>query len=145
VLRKRSIEEKLWPLPGEVMYGAGKKTADKLRKIEIETIGDLSQRDSYSLTQLLVVNGERLIQRANGHDNRIIYPESVYDFKSIGNSETLTEDLTEVTEIKNVLSRLSRRVTDRLERRQLAGKSIQLMIRFNDRTTITRSRKLESY
>ncbi|HLR54562.1 MAG TPA: DNA polymerase IV [Pseudogracilibacillus sp.] len=145
VLRKRNIEEKLWPLPVEEMYGVGTKTADKLRKIEIETIGDLAQTDSYALAQLLGVNGERLIQRANGHDNRVIDPESVHDFKSIGNSETLPEDLTEVTEIKNVLSRLSRRVTDRLERRQLAGKSIQLMIRFNDRTTITRSRKLESY
>src|SRR5699024_10490125 len=29
--------------------------------------------------------------------------------------------------------------------RKLAGKSVQLMIRFNDRTTITRSRKLESF
>src|SRR5699024_8468628 len=145
VLRKRNIEEKLWPLPVEEMYGVGTKTADKLRKIEIETIGDLAQTDSYALAQLLGVNGERLIQRANGHDYRVIDPESVHDFKSIGNSETLPEDHTEVIEIKNVLSRLSRRVTDRLERRQLAGKSIQLMIRFNERTTISSSRKLESY
>src|SRR5699024_9964207 len=142
---KRNIEEKLWPLPVEEMYGVGTKTADKLRKIEIETIGDLAQTDSYALAQLWGVNGERLIQRAHGHDSRVIDPESVHDFKSIGNTETHPEYLTEVTEIKNVLSRLSRRVTDRLERRHLAGKSIQLMIRFNDRTTITRSRKLESY
>lgn len=145
VLRKRNIEEKLWPLPIEEMYGVGAKTAEKLRKIEIETIGDLAQTDSYALAQLLGVNGERLIQRANGHDNRVIDPDSVHDFKSIGNSETLPEDLTDITEVKDVLSRLTRRVTDRLDRRQLAGKSVQLMIRFNDRTTITRSRKLESY
>jgi len=145
ILRKRNIEEKLWPLPVEEMYGVGAKTAEKLRKMNITTIGELAQTDSYTLAQLLGVNGERLIQRANGHDNRVIDPDSVHDFKSIGNSETLPEDVTDVTEVKNVLSRLSEKVADRLERRKLAGKSVQLMIRFNDRTTITRSRKLESF
>src|SRR5699024_10157064 len=145
ILRKRNIEEKLWPLPVEEMNGVGAKTAEKLRKMNITTIGELAQTDSYTLAQLLGVNGKRLIQRANGHDNRVIDPDSVHDFKSIGNSETLPEDVTDVTEVKNVLSRLSEKVADRLERRKLAGKSVQLMIRFNDRTTITRSRKLESF
>lgn len=145
ILRKRNIEEKLWPLPVEEMYGVGAKTAEKLRKINITTIGELAQTDSYALAQVLGVNGERLIQRANGHDNRVINPDSVHDFKSIGNSETLPEDVTDVTEVKNVLSRLAEKVADRLDRRKLAGKSVQLMIRFNDRTTITRSRKLESF
>src|SRR5699024_9777690 len=42
VLRKRDVEQKLWPLPVDKMYGVGKKTAEKLHKIKIRTIGELA-------------------------------------------------------------------------------------------------------
>src|SRR5690625_186798 len=45
VLRKRDLSYKLWPLPVEKMYGVGEKTAAKLHKIHIKTIGDLAQSD----------------------------------------------------------------------------------------------------
>ena len=52
--------EKLWPLKVEDMYGVGEKTAKKLHKINIQTIGDLAKADEYTLSQLLGINGERL-------------------------------------------------------------------------------------
>ena len=39
VLRRRDIEEKLWPLPIEAMHGIGKKTYPDLKLIGIQTIG----------------------------------------------------------------------------------------------------------
>ncbi|MBU1020858.1 MAG: DNA polymerase IV, partial [Firmicutes bacterium] len=41
ILRKRDVEEKLWVLPIEEMYGIGKKTYPNLKLIGIHTIGDL--------------------------------------------------------------------------------------------------------
>ena len=44
-----------------------------------------------------------------------------------------------------ILSQLTDRVEERLKRRELKGKTVQLMIRYNNRKTITRSRKLEQF
>ena len=125
--------------------GVGKKTAEKMRQINIYTIGDLAKADVYALSQMLGINGKRLIQRANGIDPRRVDPDSVHDFKSIGNSTTLRYDTVDEVKIKQVLANLTERVEERLYRRQLKGKTVQLMIRYANRKTITRSRKLPKY
>ena len=145
VLRKRDIQRKLWPLDVGEMYGIGKKTAEKLNQLDVYTIEDLALADTYSLTQLLGINGERLQNRANGMDKREVDPESTSEFKSIGNSETLPEDTVDEAIIKNRLLRLTERVDERLKRKAYTGKSIQLTIRYSDRQTITRSRKIMNY
>lgn len=145
ILRIRDLPHKLWPLPIEKMYGVGKKTAEKMRKLNIHTIGDLAKADVYALSQMLGINGKRLIQRANGIDPRRVDPDSIHDFKSIGNSTTLQYDTVDEIKIKQVLEQLTERVEERLYRRQLKGKTVQLVIRYANRKTITRSRKLPQY
>ncbi|TFB23879.1 DNA polymerase IV [Filobacillus milosensis] len=145
VLRKREIKHKLWILPIEEMYGVGEKTADKLKKIDIETIGDLATKDVLTLKNLLGINGERLHQRANGIDDRPVDPDAVHEFKSIGNSTTLPYDMTNQTEIFKVLNQLSEKVAARMERKDVVAENIQLMIRYYDRKTITRSKQLNEF
>ncbi len=145
VLRIRDLPEKLWPLKVDDMYGVGKKTAEKLHKINIQTIGDLAKADEYTLSHLLGINGERLIKRANGIDSRKVDPDAVNEFKSIGNSQTLPTDTTDELEIEKLLIQLATRVEERLQRREMMGQTVQLMIRYNDRKTVTRSRKLAQY
>lgn len=145
ILRKRELSNKLWPLPVGGMYGIGEKTAAKLKKIDIHTIGDLANTDVYTLTQLLGINGERLRNRANGIDTRDVDPNSVNEFKSIGNSRTLPEDTSDMDALRQMLFQLAVRVDERLTRREMTGKTVQLMIRYGDRQTITRSKKLHSY
>ncbi|MFD2762303.1 DNA polymerase IV [Lentibacillus juripiscarius] len=145
ILRKRDIEEKLWPLPIEEMYGVGSKTAVKMRAIEIGTIGDLADGDAYQLKQLFGINGERLKNRANGMDERPVDPDAVNEFKSIGSSQTLPVDTTDEAEIRKLMHQLAENVERRMKRKQAAGRSIQIMIRYHDRTTVTRSKKLHDY
>lgn len=145
VLRIRDLPDKLWPLPIGKMYGIGEKTAEKLHKVNIKTIGSLAKADVYTVTQLLGINGERLINRANGIDPRVVDPDSINEFKSIGNSQTLPYDTTDEREIRYVLLQLATRVEERLKRRELKGKTVQLMIQYANRKTITRSRKLSIY
>ncbi len=145
VLRIRDLPTKLWPLPVDKMYGVGEKTAEKLKKMNIHTIGDLAKADMYTVSQVLGINGERLINRANGRDPRPVDPDSVNEFKSIGNSQTLPHDTTDLTEMRQILSQLAERVEERLKRRELKGKTVQLMIRYSNRKTITRSRKLDRF
>ena len=145
ILRIRDLPKKLWPLKVEDMYGVGEKTANKLHKINIQTIGDLAKADEYTLSQLLGINGERLKKRANGVDSRKVDPDAVNEFKSIGNSQTLPKDTTDEREIQKLLTQLATRVEERLQRRELKGQTVQLMIRYNDRKTVTRSKKLDQF
>jgi len=145
ILRKREVPTVLWPLPIHKMYGVGEKTAAKLETAGVYTIGDLAKKDTYILRQILGINGERLKQRANGIDMRPVDPDAVNDFKSIGNSKTLPYDTKDNKEIETLLVHLATKVDQRLKRKKVVGRSVQLMIRYHDRKTITRSKKLSSY
>ncbi len=142
VLRKRDIPTVLWPLEIEKMYGVGEKTAQKLRKINIHTIGDLASANEIQLKGLLGINGIRLKEWANGIDHRKVDPDAVTDYKSIGNSTTLPKDLANLQELLAVLESLSETVSIRLKRKEVKAQTISVTIRYKDRTTITRSRKL---
>ncbi|MFT9598729.1 DNA polymerase IV [Mesobacillus sp.] len=144
VLRKRDIPKVLWPLEVGEMHGVGTKTADKLKSIGIDTIGGLAEANEIQLKGLLGINGIRLKERANGQDNRQVDPDSVYDFKSIGNSTTLPRDISNQLELLKVLDRLSEQVAARMKRKEAVATSISVMIRFKDRKTITRSQKLQN-
>ncbi|WP_067728153.1 DNA polymerase IV [Oceanobacillus damuensis] len=145
VLRKREIANILWPLPVGEMYGVGEKTAKKLNTINIQTIGDLANKDVYELKQLLGINGERLKNRANGNDTRPVDPDAIYDFKSIGSSQTLPADTTDWDELSSLMNLLADNVNRRMKRKEAAGRSVQITIRYHDRKTVTRSKKLQNY
>ncbi|KGX86845.1 DNA polymerase IV [Pontibacillus litoralis] len=142
VLRKRDVAKKLWPLPVIEMYGVGNKTAEKLQTIDIHTIGDLANADVLQLRVLLGINGERLQKRANGTDDREVDPNAVSEFKSIGNSQTFPHDTTDDVEITKMLRKLSKQVATRMDRKQVSTNHLQIMIRYANRKTITRSKPL---
>jgi DNA polymerase IV len=143
VLRKRDIPNVLWPLPTYEMHGVGKRTAEKLKTIGIETVGELAAASEIQLKALLGINGIRIKERANGFDIRPVDPESVEDFKSIGNSTTLPRDTTNQHELFQVLEQLAETVSIRMKRKKVVATSIGVTIRFKDRKTITRSKKLD--
>ncbi|WP_173916216.1 DNA polymerase IV [Halobacillus sp. Marseille-Q1614] len=145
ILRKRDLPTKLWVLPIEEMYGVGEKTAEKLRRLKINTIGDLAHHPVFELKQILGINGERLQNRANGADDRPVDPEAVHEFKSIGTSTTLAQDTTDDYEVRQVFHRLSSKVEARMKNKKVFARNIQIMIRYHDRKTVTRSRQLSDY
>jgi DNA polymerase IV len=144
ILRKRDVPTVLWPLPTHEMHGVGKKTAEKLKSIGVETVGDLAKANEVQLKALLGINGIRIKERANGVDTRLIDPDSVSDFKSIGNSTTLPKDTTNQQELFRVLEHLAETVSVRMKRKKVVATTIGVTIRFKDRKTITRSKKVEN-
>jgi DNA polymerase IV len=144
ILRKRDIPTVLWPLHTNEMHGVGKKTAEKLTTIGIQTIGDLAKGNEIQLKTLIGINGIRIKERANGKDMRPVDPESVADFKSIGNSTTLPRDVSNQQELFRVLESLAETVSVRLKRKSVLASTLGITIRFKDRKTITRSKKLSN-
>lgn len=144
ILRKRDIQTVLWPLNTNEMHGVGNKTAEKLTTIGIHTIGDLAKGNEIQLKSLLGINGLRIKERANGIDNRHVDPESVSEFKSIGNSTTLPRDESNQQELFRVLASLAETVSVRLKRKNVLASTLGITIRYKDRKTITRSKKLSN-
>ena len=142
VLRKREIEMILWPMPLIEMHGVGKKTAEKLNKLGLTSIGDLARGNKDIIKAHLGIHGVKIYERANGIDDRPVDPDAVSEFKSIGNSTTLRQDTTSIEKINKVLKDLSEEVGRRLSRKRYLASNIQITIRYSDRKTVTRSRKL---
>ncbi|HAS91253.1 MAG TPA: DNA polymerase IV, partial [Clostridiales bacterium] len=68
-LWKKDIEEKLWPLPVDYMYGVGKQTAKKLNSMGIYTIKDLALTKREDIYHKLGKIGVELVLLANGKDD----------------------------------------------------------------------------
>ncbi|MBS4173389.1 DNA polymerase IV [Bacillus sp. FJAT-49736] len=144
ILRKRDVPLKLWPLPLIEMHGIGQKTADKLVAAGIEKIGDLAKANDISLRHLLGIRGTQLKERANGDDKRKVDPDSANEFKSVGSSLTLPKDMSNQHELLVQLEKLSKETAYRLKQKEYYATNISITIRYKNRQTITRSRKLQN-
>lgn len=144
VLRKRDIQNVLWPQPVIQMHGVGKKTARKLATIDVFTIKDIAHANDIRLEGLLGIRGLQLKERANGIDLRPVDPEAAEESKSIGSSVTLPRDMTNQLELLKVLQQLANKVSFRLKRNEYVTMNVSIMIRYGNRNTITRSRKLSN-
>ena len=146
VLRKRDLEEKLWPLPIEDMYGIGKKTYPNLKLIGINTIGELVNYQN--LKKLKLVLGNRLdefISKAKGIDNKTVDPHRHVEYKSIGTSSTYSTDIHEYQDVLTRLISLTKKVVNRLIADDSVIKTINIQVRYNDFTQINRSKTLDFY
>lgn len=142
VLRKRQVEAVLWPKPVIEMHGVGKRTAEKLAAHNIKTIGDLAATSEVDMRAWFGKNGVRMREKAYGIDNRAVDPTSIYDTKSVGNSTTLSENILSERKLNDVISQLSQRVANRLQAKNLAGKTISIQLRSADWKQTTRSKTL---
>ncbi|POZ55952.1 DNA polymerase IV [Lysinibacillus sphaericus] len=144
ILRKRDVPSILWPLNVIEMHGVGKSTAEKLKKLGIQTIGELAVADERLLKQQFGINGFRMKQKANGEDDRPVDPEAIYDTKSVGNSTTLSHDTTDRNELYKLITTLSEKVADRLNAKKLAGVTVSILIRTANWKTYTRSKSVNN-
>ncbi len=138
ILRLRDVPRILWDKPCTELFGVGRKTGEKLKKLGIYTIGQLAQTDVYRLTQHFGVYGNYLKQAANGLDDSPVNPERERN-KSIGHTTTLPENVTSLQEVYRVFLNISDQVARRMRRQKLVASTIQITIRNPEMKTIQRS------
>ncbi|RJX38224.1 DNA polymerase IV [Paenibacillus pinisoli] len=143
VLRLRDVPNLLWDKPCGMLFGIGGKTADKLAKMNIRTIGQLASTDESLLIKQFGVMGAWMKSAAHGIDHSAVNPNREQS-KSIGHTTTLPSDLTEQNDIFRVLLNLSDQTARRLRRQKLVASTVQITIRRPDMSTITRSHTLNS-
>ncbi|WP_281384974.1 DNA polymerase IV [Cohnella nanjingensis] len=142
VLRRREVPQLLWGKPCQTLYGIGRKTADKLLRMNIRTIGELAAAEERLLTDKFGVYGAWMKRAAHGLDDAPV--ELISEAaKSIGHTTTLPADLTTRDEYRRVLLNLADQTTRRMRRQLMMCQTVQITIRDPDMKTITRSTTMD--
>ena len=126
----------LAPLPSEMLWGVGPKTAARLNELGIHTVGDIAKWPESELIRLFGENGRELSRHAKGIDDRPIVTER--EIKSISQEETFVRDVRDDKSLEKTLREQSTEVARQLRKNNLAGTTIKLKIRWPDFTTLTR-------
>lgn len=130
----------LAPLPMEMLWGVGPKTAKKLASLGIRTIGDIAGWPESSLVAAFGDYGRELCRRARGEDDRMVVTE--HEAKSMSQETTFATDVRDDHELEKTLRRLAGEVARYLRRANLAGATVRLKLRWPDFTTLTRQTTL---
>jgi DNA polymerase-4 len=130
------LQEFLDPLAVSYIWGAGKKTIEKLNHLGIHTIGELRLYPRDLLEQYFGKLGNHFYSLAHGWDDRPVV--SGDEVKSVSNEVTFSEDSADTEKLHRTLFRLAEKVAYRLRQKNLAGKTIHLKLRYQEFDTITR-------
>jgi DNA polymerase-4 len=130
----------LAPLPVAKLWGVGKVTERELHRMGVRTIGDLRSVPAETLTRAFGTSGEQLRRLADGIDDRPV--ETSLEAKSIGHEDTYDHDLRERGAMRRELLSLSDRVSARLRRHGVKGKTVTLKVKYADFVQVTRAATL---
>ncbi len=125
-------------LPVARFHGVGPKTAAKMERLGIRTGADLAQWSRQQLEAHFGSSGEWYWKIARGIDERPVRPDRPY--KSVSAERTFDEDLREPERLAAELERVSGYAWARVERADVAGRTVTLKVKFADFTLITRSK-----
>lgn len=139
------IAEKLWPLPVEKLFMVGPATAEKLRRINIRTIGQLAAGDPVLLRNLLKRHGEKIREYANGIDDSRVVSADYLTQKGLSNSMTVRYDVTDGEEAQAYLLSLTERVSSRLRRLGYRASRLGISLRTDGFVRYTHQQKLSVF
>ncbi len=133
LLTKDVYKERIKRLAVEELIGIGPATKKKLNKLRIYTLGELSDSDPEVLMRNLGKSGIWLWRAVNGYDDEIVH-EIDYDPtpKTLGNSTTLPFDLTDNTQVWQVMLTLAEEVCRRLRKEKLLAGGVCISVKCNN-------------
>ena len=132
----------LAPLDVRDIPGVGKVTEQELHALGIHFISDIARHEDSFLEEHLGKWGLDLAGKARGEDAGAWFDGVIGDnepAKSISHEHTYDEDTDSVEQIEATLMRLCEMVARRLRESRLHARTLQLKLRYQDFTTITRA------
>ncbi len=125
-------------LPIGKFFGVGPVTADKMRRLGIETGEDLRNQTEAFLTRHFGKSGPYYYQVARGVCHRTVKPNR--ERKSAGSETTFFEDLVTSEAVEGGVRDVVEHVWPRLEKARAFGRTVTLKIKYADFRQITRSK-----
>ncbi len=134
-------QDLLRPMKVGVIPGVGPATAERLRRVGVHTIEELEQISADELVRIVgQAHGTSLYRLARAQDDRPVVAER--EAKSISAEDTYDTDLADRRLLEGLLDRQATKVTERLRKARLSGRTVTVKIRLHDFTTQTRSTTL---
>ena len=140
VIKIDEVQAFLDPLPVGRIWGVGRVAQSRLTGMGIHTVRDLRETSAGFLEREFGAIGERLWQLSHGHDTRKVISES--ETKSISHETTFGIDISDLGALESVALSLTEGVCFRLREGGLRAKTVNLKVRFDDFSTVTRSKTL---
>jgi DNA polymerase-4 len=129
-------------LPVARFHGIGPVTARKMEQLGIVTGADLREWSLAALQARFGSSAEWYWRICRGIDEREVKPDRPY--KSVSAERTFDEDLRDPERLAAELERVAGYAWDRIERAEVAGRTVTLKVKYGDFTLITRSKSFAS-
>ncbi|MGE0282709.1 MAG: DNA polymerase IV [Rhizobiaceae bacterium] len=128
--------------PVTLIWGVGKVFAAALQQDGIRTIGQLQRMELDDLMRRYGTMGSRLYYLSRGQDTRTVHPD--HEAKNVSAETTFNVDLSSREDLAPVLRALSEKVSARLKKGGIAGRTVVLKLKTTDFKIKTRNRQLGS-
>ena len=136
-------KEVLGPLSIKQIWGVGPHTEKRLKSGGFSLMHHIQALpDESSLIPLVGNQARRIWELANGIDDRPV--ETDRKIQSIGAEETYEEDLVNGSAIELEFRYFANRLSKRLRKRNLLGQTVSIKVRYDDFTTVSRQKRLDS-
>jgi DNA polymerase-4 len=127
-------------LPIGKFYGVGKVTTEKMYQLGIFTGADLKSKPVEYLAEHFGKAGTYYYYVVRGIHNSEVKPNRIA--KSVGTEHTFDENLVSEVFMLEKLEDIARELHKRLQKKNTAGKTVTLKLKFSDFTVQTRSKTL---
>lgn len=134
-------QDLLRPMQVTVIPGVGPVTAERLRRGGVHTVEDLERLTLDELVRLLGrAQGASLHSLARAEDDRAVEP--LRETKSISVEDTYDTDHVDSRLLQALLERQAAKVTERLRKARMSGRTVSIKVRLHDFSTLSRSATL---
>ena len=126
--------------PVSMIWGVGKAFDATLERDGIRLIGQLQKMERADLMRRYGTMGSRLYYLSRGEDERRVHPD--HDAKSVSAETTFDTDLASPADLVPVLRALAEKVSARLKKSSVAGRTVVLKLKTQDFKIRMRNRQL---
>ena len=131
----------LSPLPVRTMSGVGARAEEILHRHGVSTLGEMASAPERLLKAIWGKNADMMRNRCLGLDMTPVSAESD-PVKSVSSEMTASSDLRSFDAIAAAVDTMAAKVARRLRKKELAGRTLALRMRYSDRSTRSVQRKL---
>ncbi len=132
MIDRDNYREIVWKKPAGDLLMVGRRTAPKLAKIGIHTIGDIARCDPQILERHLGKMGLVIHSFANGGDMSPVCAQDYHaPIKSIGNGTTTPRDLENEQDVRIIFMALAESVSARLRKHGFKCRTVAIGVRDN--------------
>ena len=133
----------LHPLPVRALWGVGPRTAERLDRLGITSVGQIAELDLATLIGVVgTAAGTKLHELSWGRDPRAVDTEVTE--ASVGAETTFATDTADAAFLARHLLALSDRTARRARSAGVRGRTISVKVRFEDFSTLSRSATLDA-